>query len=136
MNKERFETPDGGEDLILECDGCGNLLFVRHQDGIKVAACPICGCINNVEMEQEPSEEELTGRLILKSPLMSMNRNSVEEGRVSLPGLPEKVQEALLWLQENRWTFGFSLEQPLEEDGQGEGGPGEDESGGEAESES
>ena len=59
-------------------------------------------------------DEQLSGRLVLKSPLMKMSRNSVEEGRVSLPGLPEKVQEALLWLQENRWTFGFALEQPDE----------------------
>lgn len=132
MSKERFEIPDdGGEDLVVECEGCGNLLFVRYQEGIKVSPCPICGCLNNVELVVD---EQLSGRLVLKSPLMKMSRNSVEEGRVSLPGLPEKVQEALLWLQENRWTFGFALEQLNEnsdnsrdsDQQKGEDGPEED----------
>jgi hypothetical protein len=107
-----FSSPDGREDLMVECEGCGNLLYVRYQDEIKVSPCPLCGCFNNVELD---SDEEISGRLILKSPLMRMSRNSVEEGRVSLPGLPEKVQEALIWLQENRWSFGFGLEQPDDE---------------------
>jgi len=44
-----------------------------------------------------------------------MSRNSLEEGRVSLPDLPKKVQEALLWLQEHQWNFGFVIDEESEE---------------------
>jgi len=108
LNSEFFPTPEGPEDLIVECDGCENLLYVNGSKQEKVAACPICGCLNNLKVEDP---EKIRGRLLLKSPEMSMNRSSVEQGRVSLPGLPEKVQEALIWLQQNRWTFGFIVEE-------------------------
>jgi hypothetical protein len=109
LNTEPFATPDGPEDIILECDGCRNLLYVKANDQVdEVADCPICGCLNKVTLE-EP--QQIRGRLLLKSPEMSMNRDSVEQGRVALPGLPEKVQEALIWLQENKWTFGFIVEE-------------------------
>lgn len=115
MNTESFPTPDGPDDIILECDGCGNLLYIKanDQDG-EVADCPICGCLNKIKLEQP---EQIRGRLLLKSPEMSMNRDSVEQGRVALPGLPEKVQEALIWLQENKWTFGFIVEEDEKESG-------------------
>lgn len=119
MPNELFSTADGPDDVIVECEGCKNLIYVRWQSGNKVSPCPLCGCLNSNELEDSSeTEEKLSGRLILKSPIMRMNRNSVEEGRISLPDLPVKVQEALLWLQENRWTFGFGLEkaeEPLEE---------------------
>jgi hypothetical protein len=109
MHNEPFATPEGPDDLIVECESCGNLLYVRRQEGMVVSPCPLCGCLNSTELEVD---EVLSGRLILKSPLMTMSKNSVEEGRITLPDLPDKVQEALLWLQENLWTFGFSLERP------------------------
>jgi len=112
LSSELFPTPDGPEDIMIECDGCGNILYVKGSIEDKVAACPICGCLNQVHIV-EP--EKIRGRLLLKSPEMSMNRDSVEQGRVSLPGLPEKVQEALIWLQENKWSFGFIID----EDGPG-----------------
>jgi hypothetical protein len=59
---------------------------------------------------QLTADVQIKGRLTLRSPLMTMSKNSVEEGRVSLPNIPTKVQEALLWLQENRWSFGFTVE--------------------------
>lgn len=111
MSSESFPTPEGPEDLMVTCDGCGNILYVKGDQEEQVAACPICGCLNKIHMN-EP--EQIRGRLLLKSPEMWMNRDSVEQGRVSLPGLPEKVQEALIWLQENKWSFGFLVEEEAE----------------------
>ena len=111
-NPEPFQTPDGPEDLMVECEGCKNFLYVRQQEGLKVAPCPICGCLNKTEITPD---ELLNGRLVLKSPRMDMSRNSLEEGRVSLPDLPKKVQEALLWLQEHQWNFGFVIDEESEE---------------------
>ena len=100
--------------MIIECDGCGNLLYLQgSHDPEEVAPCPLCGCLNRLGLEPD---QQMRGRIVLKSPLMDMSRNSLEEGRISLPGLPQKVQEALLWLQENRWSFGFMLEQEKDED--------------------
>lgn len=113
MPSELFPTSEGPDDVIVECEGCHNLIYVRWQSGNIVSPCPLCGCLNSMVLEEDcATDEKLSGRLILKSPLMRMNRGSVEEGRISLPDLPVKVQEALLWLQENRWTFGFGLEHP------------------------
>ena len=108
MSSESFPTPDGPEDLMVECDGCKNILYVKGDQKEQVAACPICGTLNQIHMSDP---EQIRGRLLLKSPEMWMNRDSVEQGRVSLPGLPEKVQEALIWLQENKWSFGFLVEE-------------------------
>ena len=113
---ERLGDPDRPDDLIVECDGCKNLLYIKGDTMEQVAPCPLCGCLNQTQLTPDV---ELKGRLVLKSPLMNMSKNSVEEGRVSLPDIPEKVQEALLWLQENRWTFGFTVandDTPPEED--------------------
>ena len=104
---EPLGDPDRPDDLIVQCDGCANLLYIRGDDIQEVEPCPLCGCLNQTRLTPDV---ELKGRLVLKSPLMNMSKNSVEEGRVSLPDIPEKVQEALLWLQENRWTFGFTVE--------------------------
>jgi hypothetical protein len=109
---EPFSTADGPEDLIVECEGCKNLIYVRgdHQD--KISPCPICGNLNKLEMSEM---ENVHGNLILRSPKLNMNKDLLEQGRVSLPGLPEKVQEALLWLQQHEWSFGFTIEEDNEE---------------------
>ena len=44
---------------------------------------------------------------MLTSALMTMNRGELESGLVSLPELPEKVQEALVWLQSHGWRVNF-----------------------------
>lgn len=44
-----------------------------------------------------------------------MNRESVEGGKISLPGLPEQVQRALLWLQNHSWRFGFVVDSQEED---------------------
>ena len=109
MAQEAFPTPDGPEDTIIQCEGCNNLLYNRYNVAHEICPCPLCGCLNNTVVAKG---EKIFGRIVLKSTLMGMNRESVEEGRISLPGLPEQVQEALLWLQKNNWTFGFTVEKP------------------------
>lgn len=109
---EPLGDPERPDDLIVQCDGCGNLLYLKGEAATSVAPCPLCGCLNQAELQPDV---QIKGRLTLKSPLMNMSKNSVEEGRVSLPDIPEKVQEALLWLQENRWTFGFTIERDPDE---------------------
>lgn len=106
MNEE-FATPEGPNDLIIECEGCSNLIYVRGSSKGLTDPCPICGCLNKLQMT-EP--EKVTGRLMLKSPIIDMEKESLERGKVSLPDLPTKVQEALLWLQQHSWTFGFTIE--------------------------
>lgn len=121
---ESFSTPDHPEDIIIECEGCGNYLYTRKKEEEKVLACPLCGCLNTCELDDlfvNEKAEEIRGHLILKSPKMSMNRESVEGGRVTLPELPDKVQESLLWLQKNRWKFGFVVEGKDKEDKDEEG---------------
>ncbi|MBF0199264.1 MAG: hypothetical protein HQL32_16235 [Planctomycetes bacterium] len=113
MTQELFPTPDGPEDTIIECEGCQNILYNRYNSTQEVCPCPICGCLNRTTVAKG---EKIFGRIVLKSPPMSMNRESVERGRISLPGLPEQVQEALLWLQENQWSFGFTIEKDDKKD--------------------
>jgi hypothetical protein len=109
---EAFSTPDGPEDLIVECEGCKNLIYVRGDYPDKISPCPICGALNKLEMSKG---KQVNGRLILRSEILNMNKDLLEQGRVSLPGLPEKVQEALLWLQEHEWSFGFTIEEEDED---------------------
>jgi hypothetical protein len=108
---ESFSTPDGPEDFMLECEGCSNLIYVRGEQQDVISPCPICGNLNKLEMSKK---ERVNGRLVLRSSVLNMNKDLLEQGRVSLPGLPEKVQEALLWLQKHDWTFGFTIEEDNE----------------------
>ncbi len=109
---EQFSTPEGPEDLIVECEGCKNLIYVRGNQQNQISPCPICGNLNKLEMSKI---EKVNGRLILRSSILNMNKDLLEQGRVSLPGLPEKVQESLLWLQQHEWSFGFTIEEGEEE---------------------
>ena len=93
---ESFSTPEHPEDMIIECEGCGNYLYVRNAQDKEVLDCPLCGCLNSTQTR--PSEK-IEGRIVLKSPVMEMNLEAIEGGKISLPGLPEQVQKALLWLQ-------------------------------------
>lgn len=109
---ESFPTPDHPEDMIIQCEGCNNYLYVRNNLGRDVLDCPLCGCLNSTAIR--PSEK-IEGRIVLKSPVMEMNLEAIEGGKISLPELPEQVQKALLWLQNHRWRFGFMIEEDPED---------------------
>lgn len=106
---EPFKTPDGADDWIIECEGCENLLYISANKAQEISPCPLCGCLNDINGDEEPNIE-IQGRLILKSPILQMNKNSIEKGKITLPELPDRVQDALLWLQEHQWRFGFTVE--------------------------
>jgi len=105
--RESFPTQDGPEDIIMSCESCGNYLYLRGPSD-PVIICPICGGLNQGKLKKG---DMVKGQIVIKSQKMSMNRDSLTTGRISLPGLPTEVQEALLWLQKHHWRFGFTIEE-------------------------
>ncbi len=103
--QESFPTPGHTGDIIASCEDCGNFLYIREKEIKKVFPCPICGCLNKIERSAKGAAAK--GHIVLTSALMTMNRGELESGLVSLPELPEKVQEALVWLQSHGWRVNF-----------------------------
>lgn len=103
--KVPFPSPGSPNDLIMTCEGCGNLIYLREVD--EVFPCPLCGCLNQVASDDH---NLIHGRLMVTSPIIELEKEVLESGSICLPDLPEAVQEALLWLQQNNWRFGFVVE--------------------------
>lgn len=100
---EPMPMPEPPEEGILSCENCSNLIHLRKQAEEEVVSCPICGCLNSIVDEAEMMD----GHLIISSPNLSMKKADVLSGQVAVPQLPEKVQAALIWLQEHQWRIGF-----------------------------
>lgn len=103
---EPMPMPEPPEEGILSCENCSNLIHLRKQAKEEVVSCPICGCLNSIVDEPE-DVEMMDGHLIISSPNLSIKKADVLSGQVAVPQLPEKVQAALIWLQEHQWRIGF-----------------------------
>lgn len=90
------------------CEGCGNVIMLDLQqydvEGRHVLMdCPLCGCLNKVELET-------SGELVLTSPFLPCHEKDNDSKKVVIKELSTEVDAAIKVLLANGWKVKFIID--------------------------